>query len=228
MPANQTNELVHLWAGRWPGSIGHLYTPARTERVRPWIPYVLDNGRFSEAVRGAPFDEAGFLRHLERYAFLSQRPGWVVVPDVPFDGEATLRWWDQWAPRLAEYGIPLAMAVQDGMATKDVSDRGPDVIFVGGTTEWKWETVGEWCRVFPRVHVGRVNSPRRLYELAGLGAESCDGSGWFRGKSPQVVGLARYLAETNGSDPNTAELEALSTRWSNNYSTQTAMQLEVV
>lgn len=225
MPANQTNELVHLWAGRWPGSVGHLYTPARKERVRPWLPYVLDNGRFSEAVNGRPFDETGFLAHFERYAMLEQKPGWVVVPDVPFDGAATLEWWRVWAPRLRPYGIPLAIAVQDGMTIRDVAILEPDVIFVGGTTEWKWQTVGEWANAFPRVHVGRVNSPTRLHEIAAIGVESCDGSGWFRGKSPQIVGLARFLATQNGDDPDYAEREAITTRLHSNYSTQGVLEV---
>ncbi len=220
MPANQTNELVHLWAGRWPGSLGHLYTPARKERVRPWLPYVLDNGRFAEAVNGLPFDEEGFIKHVERYAHLAQPPRWLVVPDVPFDGDATIEWWNEWAPKLRTYGIPLAIAVQDGMKIGQVGRLAPDVIFVGGTTEWKWATVGEWAAAFPRVHVGRVNAPSKLGYLSQLGVESCDGSGWFRGKAPQVIGLARWLACHWGSDPNIAEREALSTRHHSNYSVQ--------
>lgn len=225
MPANQTNELVHLWAGRYPGNLGHLYTPARKERVRPWLPYVLDNGRFAEAVKGIPFDESGFITHLERYAWLEQKPLWVVVPDVPFDGTETLKWWEIWAPRLQQYELPLAMAVQDGMSVTDVLSLGPDVVFVGGTTEWKWRTVADWANAFPRVHVGRVNSPTKLHELNSLGVESCDGSGWFRGRSPQVVGLARFLASINSEDPDFAEREARSTRWHSNYSEQRVLSL---
>jgi hypothetical protein len=225
MPANQTNELIHLWSGRYPGALGHLYTPARKERIRPWLPYVLDNGRFAEAVAGKPFNESGFLEHLGRYAFLEQRPRWVVVPDVPFDGDATVEWWKIWAPRLADYKVPLALAVQDGMSVDQVRSINPDVIFVGGTTEWKWRTVAEWCRGFPRVHVGRVNSLEKLELLKTLGAESCDGSGWFRGKSPQIVGLAKFLARAHGYDVEAAAQEALATRFTSGYQEQTVLHL---
>ena len=47
MPANNTSGLVHWLAGKAPGSIGHLYTPARTESPKSWLPYVLDNGAFA-------------------------------------------------------------------------------------------------------------------------------------------------------------------------------------
>jgi len=224
MPANQTNELVHLWAGRWPGSIGHLYTPARKERVRPWLPYALDNGRYAEATKGRPFDEAGFMAHVERYAWLEQRPLWLVVPDVPFDGEETVRWWDIWAPKLRQFSLPLALAVQDGMTPATVSALSPDMVFVGGSTEWKWATVSEWAQAFPRVHVGRVNSPEKLPYLESLGVESCDGSGWFRGKSPQIAGLASFLAGTRGVlSVGEAVAEAVSTRFHSNYSIQTTI-----
>lgn len=227
MPANSTNELVHLWQGLY-GGLAHLYTPARKERIRPWLPYALDNGRFAEAVKGLPFDEAGFLAHLERYAFLAQRPQWIAVPDVPFFGEETLRLWDSWEPRLRQYGIPLALVVQNGMAVDQVVGRlqPNDLIFVGGDTEWKWATVGQWAKAWPRVHVGRVNSSQRLKELLSLRVESCDGSGWFRGKAPQVVGLGRFLAEQAGADPSFAEVCARATRFHSDHGHQTVINFE--
>lgn len=229
MPANQTNELVHLWAGQFPGLVGHLYTPARKERVRPWLPYVLDNGRFAEAVKNLPFNEEGFLNHVERYVYLEQKPLWLVTPDVPFDGDETLRWWDVWEPRLRKYGVSLAMAVQDGMEIEEVLSRlrSTDYIFVGGTTEWKWSTAESWCKSWPNVHVGRVNSPKRLYDLHKWGAKSCDGSGWFRGKSPQIVGLAEFLATVSGGDRAFAAKCALSTRFHSNLHLQGTFSMEV-
>lgn len=220
MPANQTNELVHLWAALY-GNVGHLYTPARSERVRPWIPYALDNGRYAQTLKGEAFDDDAYWRYLDSFASRSFRPMWIAVPDVPFNGDETLFWWDRYAFTCREYGIPLALVVQDGMSVADVEERKPDVVFIGGSTEWKWATVGQWCHAFPRVHVGRVNSPDRLYQLHELGAESCDGSGWFRGKAPQVVGLGRFLAWQAGKDEEWAIRCALSTRFG--YAEQTVL-----
>lgn len=212
MPANQTNSLVHYWAALYDG-LGHLYTPARKERVLPWLPYALDNGRFAEAIKGIEFDDDKFFQYVESFVARSIKPLWIAVPDVPFNGEETLCWWDRYAFACREFDVPLALVVQDGMSIDDVRSRKPDVVFVGGTTEWKWLTVREWTGAFPRVHVGRVNSPKRLYELAALGVESCDGSGWFRGKSPQVVGLGRFLAEQAGGDADWATTCAMATRF---------------
>ena len=92
----------------------------------------------------------------------------------------------------------VVFAVQDGMTVDDVPSNA-DVIFVGGTTEWKWQTVAMWCKAFQRVHVGRVNEYKRLWMCHDAGAESCDGSGWTRGDQRQFRGLLAYLEEsTNG------------------------------
>jgi hypothetical protein len=71
------------------------------------------------------------------------------------------------------------MAVQDGMTPADVPKECA-VVFVGGTTSWKWRSLPMWASSFSRVHVGRVNSIRLLLMAENAGAESCDGTGWFR------------------------------------------------
>jgi hypothetical protein len=62
---------------------------------------------------------------------------------------------------------------------KGLSPR-PDVLFVGGSTGLKWGTLGDWCAHFGRVHVGRVNGLTDLWRVHRAGAESSDGSSWWR------------------------------------------------
>ena len=123
-----------------------------------------------------------------------QRPRWAIVPDVVGDAARTLERWEEYAPIVQEAKIPLAIAVQDGMEKDDIRalKTQPDVIAIGGTTEWKWATVEKWARCFPRVHVLRCNSPERLYELEAMGIESCDGTGWNRGDRKQTKGLEKW------------------------------------
>jgi len=75
-----------------------------------------------------------------------------------------------------------ALAVQNGMTPEQVKTLPvqPDVIFVGGARNWKFETLSDWCKHFDRVHVGRVNGVQKSIECQALGAESVDGTGWFR------------------------------------------------
>ena len=81
------------------------------------------------------------------------------------------------------------MTVEDALALK------PDVICIGGTTEWKWATVEMWVKAFPRVHVLRVNSPTKLDWLESIGVESCDGTGWNRGDKTQTFGLEQWARQ---------------------------------
>lgn len=178
-------------AGKYPGRVGWLLGPGGWRAPKEWLPYAIDNGRFIATTQGKEWSEAAFLKMLEA-ATDTFSPLWVVVPDVVGDRDGTLREWDKWAPRMAQYGFPLAMAVQDGMAARDVPSEA-SVVFVGGTTEWKRRTLWRWCDEFERVHIGRINTEKWLWVCHEAGAESCDGTGWFRGDAKQLAGLYRYL-----------------------------------
>jgi hypothetical protein len=160
----------------------------------------LDNGAFScwhqptNTFNDAKWaaTEQDWLKLLFWSQVAPMKPRWSLVPDVPGNGERTLAVWDKYVSHVKLAGFPTALAVQDGMTPDQVRQLSPDVVFVGGTTEWKWETAEMWCREFPRVHVGRVNSPEKLYLLESWGAESCDGTGWNRGDRKQTAGLEEF------------------------------------
>lgn len=117
------------------------------------------------------------------------------MPDVVANRDETIKsWWKHYS-KVHAFCPRLAFVVQDGMSTSDVPENA-DLVFVGGTTEWKWSTLRMWCAEFPRVHVGRVNTERMLWMAHNCGAESCDGTGWFRGDKKQLEGLRRYLEES--------------------------------
>lgn len=193
MPANNSN--AHSLASRFPGRIGLIMSPEGFRSPKK-LPLSVDNGAYSCWSKGRDWDEAMFLRHVERC--LEFKPLWVVVPDAVGDAEKTFRNWDAWRPRLEQFGVPLALAVQDGMTVESVkANCDQEVVFVGGTTDWKRKTLVMWCREFPRVHVGRINTERWLWECHIAGAESCDGTGWFRGDRFQRAGLERYLRRSS-------------------------------
>jgi hypothetical protein len=194
MPANNTGIVIGWLAGRFPGGIGHLFSPGAQRGPFQFMPYALDNGAFAA---GDAWEEAPWFDLMEWAKLSGQRPLWSIVPDVVADRLRTLRKWNLYAPQLQKYGWPLAFAVQDGMVAADVPS-GADVVFVGGSTEWKWATAEMWCKEFPRVHVGRVNTYRRLWDCHDWGAESCDGTGWTRGDQRQARGLLAYLEESTG------------------------------
>ena len=204
MPANNTSGLVHWLAGKAPDSIGLLYTPNRTEKPISYLPYVLDNGAYSAAINGRDFNWTLWWAAVDKYCNHYQVPEWLVLPDKPFDSLRTFRLWNDFYGEHTQRArtVNFALAVQDGMTPKqiEVLPRKPDVIFIGGSTDWKWKTVKDWCSAFPRVHVARVNGRKSLDICHAAGAESCDGSGWFRGREAQLLEMVSYIAEQNKLD----------------------------
>jgi len=181
MPANHSSPVVHYLSGRHPGRIGWLIGPSARfkTKLRKWMPFALDNDAFSAWSKSSPLDVNAWRALLLWAKQSGQIPLWALVPDVVADRAATLAQWERYAPEVEAIGWPLAFAVQDGMTPDDVPGNA-SVVFVGGTSDWKWRTVPTWTRQFKRVHVGRVNELRRLWTCEDHGVESVDGTGWFR------------------------------------------------
>ena len=121
------------------------------------------------------------------------KPLWALVPDVVADMDRTMEMFYEWLPKVQEYGFPIAFAVQDGMTYKDVPPEAR-VVFVGGTLKWKYRNISQFVDNFP-THVGRINTYDKLCQLADMGVESVDGSGWTRGDRGQFYGLRQFLSE---------------------------------
>lgn len=199
MPSNNTGFECGYLAGMFPGRIGHLHSCDQLTEPRLRVTWALDNGVFGAWQSGREWSEEPLFRFLDAYA--AWNPEWVVCPDWVADRDLTLARWRDYSPALRAFGVALAFVVQDGMTAPDVPNDA-DIVFVGGSTAWKWRTVREWCAAFPRVHVGRVNTYNLLWQAHDAGAESCDGTGWFRGGAKRLAGLVRYLQESsNGVRP---------------------------
>ena len=195
MPANNGKWQVHYWQGKY-GGLGHLYSPDSQRGPYPHLPYALDNGRFPCYSSGKPWRLEGWRKLMTFAAEAQQKPRWALVPDVVAEPMATLQEWKEYAPIVKFYlpSVPLAFAAQDGHTIRDVPEDA-DVVFVGGSTEWKRENIKIFCDNFKRVHVGRINTYKWLRYCSECGAESCDGTGWFRGDKEQLAGLERFLCE---------------------------------
>jgi hypothetical protein len=102
----------------------------------------------------------------------------AVCPDVVGDAAATLQRFAEYAPVIREHGYPVAFVTQDGLRMIDVPWSDIDVLFVGGTDKHKllesMPFILEAKRLDKWVHVGRVNSVRRMEQFSV--ADSCDGT----------------------------------------------------
>lgn len=145
--------------------------------------YALDNGAWSAHSQGRPFDTQAFTTALRR---LGAGADWTTLPDIVAGGHASLELSLRWMHRVLDESPRALLAVQDGLTLNDVvCFLGEHVgIFVGGSTEWKEATLSQWGvlgkQVGCWVHVGRVNSARRIRRCGDARVTSFDGSGVSR------------------------------------------------
>jgi len=163
-----------------PDKLGWLLGPSSYKRPKIGVPFALDNDAYTNWKKGAPFNYPGWVTFLDKIRNTGMSPLWCAVPDAVANRQETLRLWARYSSVAGCYGWPLAFVVQDGMTPVDIP-KTASVIFVGGSTSWKWKTISMWVSAHPRVHVGRCGTSRwKLDRLESLGVESCDGSGFFR------------------------------------------------
>lgn len=151
-----------------------------------------DNGVFTRTASG--FSPDAFRAMLGR-PNLRAHAGqclFIVAPDklnmladgtVIGDAAGTLAQFPEWAREIRGAGFPVAFVAQDGLET--MLDQVPwdlvDVLFVGGSTEWKLSEGARACveearRRGKRTHMGRVNSYKRIAIANSWGVDTADGT----------------------------------------------------
>lgn len=178
--------------------LGRLVVPKDCGRVdetaAAGIPWAADNAAFSG------FDRDAYLRMLDKIEMV---PGclFVTVPDVVGDAEATRALWWDWAGECHERELPAAWVAQDGAGPRDIP-YDCAAVFVGGTDAYK---LGQDARDVVRaaqarglwVHVGRVNTMRRLRYCQSINADSVDGTKWSRFRNTYLGRGLDFLAGGN-------------------------------
>lgn len=206
MISNNSGVQAGMLLGKFPNNVGWMLNTASTGKAKlPFIwniHWALDNGCYAAFNNGEPWDAQQFEAGLDWALAQPYAPRFVVVPDVVGDARATFKSWDRWADKIRAKGLKVALAAQDGMTSKPVAARNPDIVFVGGSPDWKWSTARRWCDDFERVHVGKVNAADQLKMCLAWGVESVDGTGWFRGVGSkkgnnQLMRLVRFLKENS-------------------------------
>jgi hypothetical protein len=142
------------------------------------LPYAIDNGAWTAFQQNVPFNADLFRRCVKK---LGKGADWIVVPDIVAGALESLDFSASWIGELR--GIaPLLIAVQDGMTPDDLRPFVAEGhgIFVGGSTEWKLESLESWGELKSQtgchLHVARVNSVKRILRCQDVGADSIDGT----------------------------------------------------
>jgi hypothetical protein len=171
------------------------YTPESVGIYQWWA---ADNACFAHA--GA-FDLDKYLAWLERFDGIKSRCKFATAPDVVADWLATLARSLPVLPILRAKGWPAALVLQDGATPESIPWAEIDAVFVGGSTQWKTSHAAELCCKEARrrgkwVHMGRVNSLRRLEAARQMGCQSADGTFLAFGPRtnlPKLLGWLRSI-----------------------------------
>ena len=119
------------------------------------------------------------------------------------DAAATLTRSAPWLSRIRGLGFPVAYVAQDGLPESSVPWDDIDALFIGGSTEFKLgpvaaDAVAEAKQRGKWVHMGRVNSRKRLRYAASIGCDSADGTYLVFAPEKNLSNMLRWLDEING------------------------------
>ena len=192
MVVGSTRCEVHYIAGKYPGRVGQMCSPASGGWLNPryYMPYAIDNGAFIK------FDEEKYFEMLAYAKKHLHDPLFTVVPDVVGDHTNTIEKWSVYYDKVKYYGFKMAFAGQEGCTIATIPKEA-DCIFIGGkSTKWKLQFAhtisknrdGRW------VHLGRVTTRYRVLLAEKLAMDSTDGN-WFRGgvTSKQYKDFMQYF-----------------------------------
>lgn len=166
----------HLRDSLTDAGFGAMLTPfsQRTTPDDKWI-WAADNGCFAER-----WDETKWFTWLRS----KSSPGsalFATVPDVVGSHAGTLERWWQWHDAVADLGYKPAFVLQDGVVLEEIPWAQMGALFIGGTTEFKLsDTAREVTQMAKErdkwVHMGRVNSQKRIRLAYEWGCDSVDGT----------------------------------------------------
>jgi len=166
--------------------------------------WAADNGCFGK--HAARFDAAAWFAWLERNRGRASSCLFATAPDVVGDAVKTLERSRPWLAKIRALGYKAAFVAQDGIERTEIPWDEFDVLFLGGSTEFKLGDVArrvtaEAKRRGKAVHMGRVNSGRRLRIADSFGCDTADGTFLAFGPELNLPRLLRWLAEVNPFPP---------------------------
>jgi hypothetical protein len=191
----QTREAMNA------GLLGLIATPAGATPPWPGVAWCADNACYADHYPG----DDRYLAWLGRHASRAATCAFATAPDVVADAAATLARSAPMLDRIRAAGYPVALVAQDGLEHHPVPWADFDVLFLGGSTDWKLSPMAadlarEATDRGLTVHMGRTNSRRRLRYAASIGCQSADGTYLAYGPDRNLPTLLSWLSE-HTADP---------------------------
>jgi hypothetical protein len=177
---------------------GFLVTPRNWGRIdaanlgKPW-------GADNDAFGGWTCDKSVlFTIMLNRFRHVdTTNLRFINCPDVVGCHASTLEKFEEWSEAVRAHG-PVGFVAQDGARQRTMPWTRFDALFIGGTTEFKMspqaDTLirdakrrGKW------VHVGRVNTLKRIRHFFEIGVHSIDGTAFSKWPDLWFAKAKRWL-----------------------------------
>lgn len=177
--------------------VGYLVVPRAQNQpiLLPLHPgrWAMDNGAFSD------FDAARFVAMLDVFKTFAGCL-FVTAPDIVGDCHRTLDLFFQWAPFIRAQGYRPALVAQDGLTVSMTPWASLGALFIGGTTEFKLGAGARTLAAYASarsiwLHMGRVNSRKRIHYAASIGCDSIDGTGFSRWSAIRIPLALRWMQE---------------------------------
>lgn len=178
------------------GTLGMMTTPKDGRSPATAEVWAADNGCFGKGYPG----DAGYLAWLAKHAEHAPRCVFATAPDVVGDADATLERSAPFYAPIRALGYPVALVAQDGLTPDRVPWADIDALFIGGSTDWKLGAAARLLITEAKarglfVHIGRVNSHRRMRYAHFVGADSVDGTFLTFGPEKNLPKLRGWLRD---------------------------------
>jgi hypothetical protein len=173
-------------------------------RIPAFPAWAADNGCFA--------GKWEFEKHFDWLDRLPRTALFAVSPDVYPSAEESLRLGLEYAPLIREMGFKVAVVAQTGAEKLIWPWAELDCLFVGGERtenpkhEWKTsEAAAGLCKTARNhgkaVHMGRVNSYKRLERARAMGCTSADGNFLSKGPNINTTRLTHFLRLLDATQP---------------------------
>jgi hypothetical protein len=181
--------------------LGQLLTPRTGNSIKRIVNnemiWACDNACFSN------FDSAAYVKMISK-AQGQPRLKFVTIPDSVGDAAETNKLFKIWFPIFERYfNVPLAYVLQNGILINDIPWDNIEALFIGGTTEFKLgPEVAKIVEVAKSkdkwIHMGRVNTIKRIDYAESIGCDSIDGSSFSMYAETYIPKFIDYMNKKRG------------------------------
>jgi hypothetical protein len=182
------------------GRLAAIHTPLQGNPHVEGAEWCADNGCYGKGFPG----EERWMRWLEARAASVESCAFATALDVVANAEATWERSRPWFGPIRSLGYPAALVAQDGFDPWRTDWGAFDVLFLGGSTEWKLGPAAAKAAAVALaegkpVHMGRVNSLKRMKYAHEIGCASVDGTFLVFGPDVNLPKLLRWLDIVNAA-----------------------------